>query len=126
MRRNRMKISHMFQTKYATGDDLKGKEYTFTISRVKPELMHPSGNPVQKFVLYFAETQRGVILSRTLADQIATITGQDDTETWTSKKITIYPEPMVVAGKKRIGIRAKAPTNGVSQPPPEFQEEDEF
>ena len=64
---------------------------------------------MDRFILYFDETQKGVILSRTLAEQIASILHSDDTEEWIGKKIMLFPQPLTVAGKSRIAIRAKKP-----------------
>lgn len=123
-----MRIDQMFPRKYATGADLDGKATTLTIAQMQPERMRPARNaPEQtKYVVYFAEAQKGVILNRTLAGQIAQITGEDDTDNWTGRRITLYPQPMKVAGQDRIAIRARAPKpdNGQSPPPASLQEED--
>ena len=53
---------------------------------------------MKNFVLWFTETPRGVILTRPLALQLADILG-DETASWKDQKITLYPEPMNVAGR---------------------------
>ncbi len=50
----------------------------------------------------------GVVLSRTLASQIGSIYGEE-TDEWTGKPITLYPQPMRVAGQDRIAIRGRRP-----------------
>ena len=35
-----------------------------------------------------------------------------ETDDWKEKKVTLYPEPMVVAGVKRVAIRARTVSNG--------------
>jgi ubiquitin len=114
----------MFPSKYVKGEDLKNKSYTLTIHRVKPEEMRPQPNApaVSKFVIYFKGAEKGVILSRTLAEQIAEVVGSDDTSDWPGKSVMIYTMPMTVAGKDRIAIRARNPINGQSDPPPEMRE----
>lgn len=111
-----MKVSEMFPSKYVTGEGLQGKAYTVTIARVTAERMrpNPASPEVQKFVLYTVEGKKGIVLSHTLADQITRITGSEDTDEWAGKKITIYPEPVTVAGVDRIAIRARA-VNGSKQ-----------
>jgi len=106
-----MKLSDMFPTAYITGVDLKGKAYKATIAKVEAEEMRPvrGGPPETKYVMYFEHSKKGVILSRTLANQIAAIVGSDETRDWVGKRIAIFPEPMTVAGKERIGIRARKP-----------------
>ena len=113
-----MKISEMFPTRYATGEDLAGKPVSLTIASLRSEQMHPQpGAPaVSKWVLYFAHATKGVILSAPLARQIADALG-DDTDAWPGKRITIYPLPMTVAGRACIAIRARPATNGESSLP---------
>lgn len=121
-----MKISEMFPRKYATGEDLQGKTLMLTIVGVKAEKMspQPGSPPVDKYVLFFQEAKKGIVLNRTLAEQIAAIHGPE-TDDWIGKRITIYPLPMTVAGKHRVAIRARAANGGEKTPPPSMQEETE-
>lgn len=122
-----MLISEMFPSKYAKGEDLAGKSITLIIDHIRQEEMHPQPNApaVKKFVLYFKNAQRGIILSRTLAEQIAEILGSLDSDQWIGGKITIFSQPLKVAGKSRLAIRAKAPTNGADNPPAILQEDED-
>ncbi len=80
-------------------------------------------------MIYFAGATKGVILSPTLTRQIAAIHG-DDTEAWSGKRVQLYPDPMRVAGKDRVAIRARPAPNGpalgapeeVLEPPPSLSE----
>jgi hypothetical protein len=101
-----MKISELYPRRFARGSDLKGPA-TVTIKEITQEELHPAGRPVMKFVLWFTETPRGVILTRPLALQLAEILG-DDTATWKDQKITLYPEPMNIAGRACVAIRARS------------------
>ncbi len=103
-----MKLKDMFPRRYATGDDLQGKAVTLTIIRLAEEKMHPNpaSPPVNRWVLYFDKARKGVILSRTLAYNVAEALGSEDSDEWIGKRITLYPEPITVAGKKRTAIRA--------------------
>src|SRR3990170_1464360 len=124
-----MKIDDIFPRKYATGEDLAGKPVTLEIRAVIPETMRPAPNaqPIDKWVVYFERAEKGVILSRTLANQIVDATGQDDTNNWIGKRVTLFPLPMRVAGRDVIAIRARKPaaTNGHAEPPASLQEEEE-
>ena len=101
-----MKISELYPRRFARGSDLKGPA-TVTIKEISQEELHPAGRPVKKFVLWFTETPHGVILTRPLAIQLAEILG-DDTISWKDQKITLYPEPMNVAGRPCVAIRARS------------------
>lgn len=106
-----MKLSELFPRKYVSGDDLAGKAWPLTITRVAEEEMRVRAGaaPEKKHVVYFEQTEKGVILSRTLAYQIAEAVGSDDTNDWPGKKIVVYPESVMVAGVHRVGIRARTP-----------------
>lgn len=104
-----MKINDMFPSKYVRGEELGGKSFSVTIARVVKERMRPDSRcpEADRFVLYTVEGHKGIILSKTLADQIAKITGSDDTDAWPGKKIEIYPEGLMVGGVARVAIRAR-------------------
>ena len=101
-----MKISELYPRRFARGSDLKGPA-TITIKDITQEELHPAGRPVKKYILWFSETPRGVILTRPLALQLANVLG-DDTAIWKDQKITLYPEPMNVAGRACVAIRARS------------------
>jgi hypothetical protein len=123
----------MFPRKYASGADFNGKAVTLTIALVRTEKMRPQpGAPEQtKYVVYFKDATKGVILCKTLAYEIAKAIGCDENEdvsNWIGKKVTLYPQPMKVAGKDRIAIRARKPTagNGVAPPPTALSDEEDL
>jgi len=126
-----MKLAQMFPRRYATGEDLQGKAITLTIANIASEKMHPQPNApeVEKWVIYFKEAKKGVVLNRTLAYQIGEILGSEDTDDWLGKGITIFPQPMTVAGKKVTAIRARAakikPGAAGEAIPPSLAEEDD-
>jgi len=104
-----MKLNQLFPSKYATGQDLAGKSVALTISHLRSEKMIPTpgASPVDKWVVYFKEAQKGIVLSKTLATQIAQAVGSDDTDAWPGKRVMLYPEEVTVAGKPRTAIRAR-------------------
>jgi len=106
-----MKINAMFPRNYITGADLNGKAYLTTIEEVREERMrtHPGAEPETRYVMYLAGTGKGVILNRTIGEQISAIVGSDDTDNWKGHRIVIFPVPVDVAGQKRVAIRARAP-----------------
>ena len=105
-----MKLNELFPSKYATGQDLAGKSVALTISHLRSEKMIPTPGtpPVDKWVVYFKEAQKGVVLSKILATQIAQAVGSEDTDAWPGKRVMLYPEEVNVAGYTRTAIRAKA------------------
>ena len=105
-----MKLDEMFPSRFVRGQDLQGRAVTVTIDRVLPERMRPNPQSpeMQKFVLYTVEGKKGIVLSKTLANQIAQVLESDESDNWIGKKVTLYPEPITVAGIQRIAIRARA------------------
>src|SRR4030067_583564 len=122
-----MKLSQMFPRRYATGEDLQGQPVTLTITKVAREKMHlqPNASEVERWVIYFKEAQKGVILSRTLAYQVGEAVGDEETDHWVGKRVTLYPQTMMVAGKRVTAIRARSDDPGKDQSPGNIAEEDE-
>jgi hypothetical protein len=112
-----VKLSEMFPRKYLSGEDLNGKAWTLTIENVTTEKLspRPGAPPEDKYIVHFKKTQRGMVLCRTLAYQISEALGSDDTAEWLNKRITIYPESITIAGKRRLAIRARAASAEAAQ-----------
>lgn len=111
-----MNVNDLFPSKYLRGAELKGP-VTVTIAAVKPESMYkPGQGQVTGYVLYCVSAKRGVVLGRALALQIAQAIGEPDTDKWAGHQVILFPQPMTVAGRDLIAIRARAaapqPANG--------------
>ena len=104
-----VKLDKMFPSRYIKGQDLQGRAMNVTITRIQPEKMRPNpqGPELDKFVLYVEEGKKGIVLSKTLASQIAQILGSDESDDWIGKKVTLFPAPMNIAGVHRVAIRAR-------------------
>ena len=121
-----MNIDTLFPRKYATGADLAGKTPTLVISAVELQEMHsqPGAPAEKKPVIYFEKATKGIVLTPTLARQIAAIYGSE-TDQWPGKPIQLYTEAMRVAGQARQAIRARRAPNGPSETPAGLQDGDE-
>jgi hypothetical protein len=103
-----MDINKMFPSKYLKGEDLRNA-VSVTIAGVRAEETYrPGEGKSQIFVLYVEKGSKGVILSRPLAQGIAKILNEPDTDKWVGMKIILYGERMSVAGQERIAIRARS------------------
>ena len=107
-----MQLNDIFPKRYARAEELQGKEVTLTIARVVPEKMRPNPKApeVQKLVVYFREARKGIVMSKSLAYQVADILGSEETDDWAGKVITLTTEWMEVAGRKVLTFHAKRPT----------------
>lgn len=103
-----MKVSEEYPSKYLSGFDLPGP-VTVTIDKLESELLNKPGErgPVKTWIIFCRGKKKGIILSKFLAKQIANMLG-DDSDQWIGKQITIYPEPMKVAGREVVALRARA------------------
>jgi hypothetical protein len=105
-----MNVGEMFPSKYASGSDLKGRPVTLTICKVVSEKMRVNAQAPEesRYVCYFDGAIRGVVLGKTLANQIAQAINESDTDHWPGKMVVLYPENMLVGGIERVAIRARA------------------
>jgi len=113
-----MDIKKAFR-RFAAADDLPEAGQTLTIDspavdtvRVHDPATHRERD---RFQLHIRGAGKTILLSHTLADDIAQVLG-NETDAWTGKRITLYPAVMHVAGRDTTTIRARAATNGTHQP----------
>ena len=110
-----MRVKDMFPRRWMVGADLAGKDFTLQIDAVQQEQIQVQGGKKEpRWVLYFKGAKKGLILNRTIAEQIAGVVGSEETQDWGGKVITIYPVEMKVAGEQRVGIRVRKPAAGAA------------
>ena len=95
-----MDINAAFPGTYLKAVDLKGRKVTVTMDRVAIEDVGGEHKPV----LYFAGTDRGLVLNKTNGNLIAELHGPE-TDHWHGKKITLYSKRVEFQGGMRDGIR---------------------
>ena len=106
-----MNTKDMFPSRFLHGSDLKGP-VTVTVAAVNPEEVYkPGKGKTLVYVLYCEKATRGVVLNKTLVNQIGAALG-DDTDNWPGGKIVLYPEPVKLGPDTVMAIRAKAAQNG--------------
>ncbi len=93
MQRVTMNGTELYERRYNTGDDLRGKPHTLTSEKVQVETMHPQGQPVPKAAIYFKQAKRPFVLNKQFAESIAQALDEYDTAKWSGRDITIYPVP---------------------------------
>ena len=108
------KIHEMIPSSYLKKEDCD-PPILVTINGVKEEDLAMEGKPQEmKWVMYFDEREKGIVLNNTNIQLCAQICGSDDTDGWIGKKIVLYSDPNVSFGGKLVGgIRVRAPkSNG--------------
>jgi len=120
-----MKTSIMFPKRFASGEDLAGKQVNLTISQVKKEMVYRKDEEreIVAYVLYFREAKKGIVLGPQLTAEIVTATGQDDTDNWPGQRVTLYATPRNVFGVTRQVFHAKR-ANGGEKPPASLIEDE--
>lgn len=102
-----MNVNQAFPSKYLKGADLHGA-VTVTIERVVKESMYkPGEGRSDVWVMYCQKATRGVVLGRPLALAIAEAVGEPDMDKWPGHQVQLYPQPMTVAGRDVVAIRAR-------------------
>lgn len=109
-----MKQNDAFPSNFLKADDIEeGEELTLTITKVVKESMkNQAGEEEIKPVAQFAEkvngTEKKLVLNKTNFGRIVTTTGQDDSDNWGGKQITLYTEIVDAFGESKPAIRVKA------------------
>lgn len=81
----------MFPSKYIGAADLKNRDVNLTIAKVQvDDLQMVGGRHQKKPVLYFAKTEKMMVLNKTNAITIAGMHGAE-MKSWVGKSITVFP-----------------------------------
>lgn len=107
-------VNEMLPSSYLKKEDCD-PAILVTISDIKQENLAMEGKPPElKWVMMFAEQEKGIVLNSTNIQLAASICASQDTDGWIGKKIVLYSDPNISFGGKLVGgIRIRAPkTNG--------------
>lgn len=99
-----MNINEAFPSNYLKAADLKGQTPTVTMSHVVSEQMGDD----RKLVLYFKGKEKGVVLNKTNANNIASIYGPE-TDAWEGQKVTLAAAWVDFQGRSVEAIRIRPP-----------------
>ena len=115
-----MKMSQAFPTKFLSEADLRDgngepTSFNLVVSRVVMETLDTDSND-SKPVVYFSNAQKGLVLNKTNANNIAVFLG-DETDTWTGQSIEVYPATTDFQGRTVACIRVRAPQAGAAPAP---------
>jgi len=100
------KVSEMYPSRWMSAADLLEEDLTLTIDRIETETIGDD----DKWVVYFKEVNKGLVLNKTNTKTIAGLYG-DETDDWEGQKVALYPTWVDFQGKsvEAIRIRPKAP-----------------
>jgi len=109
----------MKQSRFLTKDDfgLQGKLVTIRGDVAQVNVAQEGDPEEHKFLLFFDEFEKGMVLNTINSQIIAQIAGSKDTENWSGNKVVVFNDPTVIMkGKLTGGIRVRAPRNRPAQP----------
>jgi hypothetical protein len=97
----------LFKGAYLAAVEFGGRTPTFTVANVKiVALEGEDGKSKDRGVVYFSETDRGLVLCKTNAILIAGMFG-NDTDGWTGKRITLHATEVALGRERVLGVRVK-------------------
>src|SRR3990167_1263392 len=97
-------INEAFPSKYIKAADLKGRQVPVKMDRTEYEMIGDD----KKLILYFVGKEKGMVLNKTNANNIASIYG-DDTDEWRDQEIVLFEAMVDFQGKTVPAIRVKGP-----------------
>jgi hypothetical protein len=100
------KMGQMFPSKWLAAADLNDSDVTLTVSDVTQEMVGQGDNGDMKWIVFFRERDKGLVLNKTNASSISSIYG-DDTDEWIGQQVVLYPTEVDFQGKKTEAIRVK-------------------
>jgi hypothetical protein len=112
-----MNINETFSGNFLKAADLKGAQPVVTIAEIRMEKMGEDTKPA----IYFAGKEKGVVLNKTNATNIASAYGPE-TDGWVGRRVILFSAWVDFQGKSVEAIRIRpAPAQQAQQPAPQQQ-----
>jgi hypothetical protein len=99
-----MKANEVFPSNFLSEPDLDDEDLILTIAHVGMEKLGDD----QKLACSFKEHEKKLIINKTNFNAIVKATGEEDTDDWVGKKITLYPTEVQFKDKMVPAIRVKS------------------
>lgn len=106
-------VNDAFPSNYLKASDLQGRNVTVTIDRVDMEMIGNGSNREQKMVMYFAGKDKGMVVNKTNANNIAAMYGPD-TDGWLGQKVMLYEAMVPYQGRDVPALRVRGIPGGPS------------
>jgi hypothetical protein len=99
-----MNINDAYPSNYLRASDLKGRNIPVVVDRIEQEKV---GNDT-KMVLYFQNKQKGMILNKTNANNIAALYSPE-TDAWAGRQLVIFEAMVDFKGQTVPALRVRGP-----------------
>lgn len=96
------KLNEMYPSRWLAAAEIPDVGQTVTVRRIQLEEIGDG----EKWVLYFEELNKGLVLNKTNSQTIASLYG-DDTDDWEGNQITLFPTQVDFQGKQVDAIRVR-------------------
>ena len=99
------------ESKYLKHQELNGQDWVVTIDRVeRQEIKNMDSNAMEKkFVLFFKELEKGMILNKTNMNILYALFNSDESDDWVGKRITLYTKDDIeMGGEIMSGLRIRS------------------
>lgn len=115
-------VKDMIQSKFLRKEDFPDDQI-LTIRGCKLEQVGREDDPEERWVLYFKELPKGMVLNITTIRVLEQSYG-GDTDQWVGNKVKVYNDPNVTFGGKITGgLRLRTPTIKKVESPPKVADE---
>ena len=114
-----MKTSQMVQSKFLKKEDFPQPE----VLTIRDCSLEEVGRGDERWVIYFKEKTKGIVLNVTKIRQLEAAYG-DDTDHWQGKKVKASNDPTVMMGQQVVGgIKFTMPSTAKPEPKPAPKQE---
>lgn len=112
-----MNRNDAFPSKYLRAADIPDEGRVFTIKDVEEEDFKNDGETETKIIVYFRESEKGLILNKTNGNTFFDLCGED-TDDWPGKKVRLLssittfqgkPTPCIRVSTKAVATKKAAP-----------------
>jgi len=110
-------LDQLFPSTYLKAADLNGNSKVMQIERVSVDSVGGEEKPV----ISFLNASKRLVMNKTNARTIASVTGSENTDSWTGAVIRLFVTPVDVRGEMKMAIRVHP-----EHPSPEEVDESPF
>ena len=112
-----VKVYKTSMFKYLEGSMLVDKDdIKLTVTGGRMETMENDGRKDEKLVIYFKETDKGLVMNKTNTKKLIAACGSDDTDDWRGATVFLYAESGNWFGKKGFAVRIRKVTPPTAHP----------
>lgn len=112
-------MNDLFPSNYLKAADFAEEDATWTIKALREEKIGQGRDADNKWILFFKEEKKGLVLNKTNANVLAKLFG-DDTDDWVGQQVTLFATEVQFKDEmvEAIRIRSKPPKRPVAKAKP--------